>query len=158
MRETENRPTDNFAGESAASAAGSGVTVAVPGASRPLIRRGCNVVLSVTLTAALACMAPAAAFASDEDVAASWVEAAATQLTDSDDGAEFSLSSAQAGASATLAAELPSAYSQLDPNSDGDMTDSIVTPVKYQQPWGCCWAFAAISASETSILSKLGKS
>ncbi len=132
-------------------------TPATPAASRPLIKRGCTRVLSVTLAAALACMTPAAAFASDEDVAAAWVEAAAAQLTDDPENSP-SLSSSQSGASASLAAELPSAYSQLDPNSDGDQSDSIVTPVKYQQPWGACWAFSAISASETSILSKLGKS
>ncbi len=30
-----------------------------------------------------------------------------------------------------------------------------MTPVKLQNPWGTCWGFAAIAASETSILSKL---
>ena len=34
---------------------------------------------------------------------------------------------------------------------DGDET-SYVTPVKFQDPWGNCWVFAAISAAETSIL------
>ena len=34
---------------------------------------------------------------------------------------------------------------------DGDET-SYVTPVKFQNPWGNCWVFAAIAASETSIL------
>ncbi len=32
----------------------------------------------------------------------------------------------------------------------------IVTPVKSQSPWGTCWSFATIAASETSILNSLG--
>ena len=32
-----------------------------------------------------------------------------------------------------------------------------VTPVKAQYPWGTCWAFGATAASETSILTKMGK-
>lgn len=31
-----------------------------------------------------------------------------------------------------------------------------VTPVKSQSPWGTCWSFATIAASETSILNDLG--
>ena len=31
-----------------------------------------------------------------------------------------------------------------------------VTPVKFQNPWGACWGFAAIAASESSIISELG--
>ena len=31
-----------------------------------------------------------------------------------------------------------------------------VTPIKSQTPWGTCWSFATIAASETSILNSLG--
>ena len=34
---------------------------------------------------------------------------------------------------------------------DGDET-SYITPVKFQNPWGNCWVFAAIAAAESSIL------
>ena len=37
-----------------------------------------------------------------------------------------------------------------------DLRDSgVVTPVRIQDPWASCWAFASISAAETSILSML---
>ena len=49
----------------------------------------------------------------------------------------------------TAAGEFPSRF---------DLRDlGLVTPVKLQDPWGTCWAFAATSASESSILTKMGK-
>ncbi len=133
---------------------------AVP-APRPLIRRGCNFVLSATLTAALACMMPASAFASDADVAADWANAAA-QL---DDGSYEPYSFATSDGVALLAATsedgtvkpLKAKYDLRDPNGDGDRSDSVVTSVKLQNPWGTCWAFSTIAASEASILSEAGK-
>ena len=45
----------------------------------------------------------------------------------------------------------PEAFSLRAYTEDGQ---SVVTPVKNQAPWSTCWGFAAIAASETSILSE----
>ena len=50
---------------------------------------------------------------------------------------------------ASADSELPSRYDMRE--------DGIVTPVKLQYPWGCCWCFGAIAATETAILSAMGK-
>ena len=44
---------------------------------------------------------------------------------------------------------LPSSYDQRDLG--------IVTPPKFQNPWGTCWAFGGTGATETAILSAMGK-
>ena len=49
---------------------------------------------------------------------------------------------------ASLQAELPAKYDLRD--------EGLVTPPKLQNPWGSCWAFAGITAAETSILSAYG--
>ena len=39
-----------------------------------------------------------------------------------------------------------------------DLRDrGVVTPVKFQNPWGTCWGFSAVAAAETSILTSMGK-
>lgn len=45
---------------------------------------------------------------------------------------------------------LPAAFDLRDSAAYGD----AVTPVKFQNPWGTCWAFGVVAASETSILSE----
>ena len=38
-----------------------------------------------------------------------------------------------------------------------DLRDrGVVTPVKWQNPWGSCWSFGGIAAAESSILSTMG--
>ncbi len=40
-----------------------------------------------------------------------------------------------------------------------DLRDrGVVTPIKNQSPWGSCWTFATMAASESSILSAMGLS
>lgn len=47
-----------------------------------------------------------------------------------------------------LANELPASF---------DLRDTgVVAPVRNQSPWGACWAFASLAASETSVLSERG--
>lgn len=48
----------------------------------------------------------------------------------------------------TAQAALPSTYDLR--------TEGLVTPVKFQNPWGSCWSFGGIAAAETSILSAYG--
>ena len=43
--------------------------------------------------------------------------------------------------------DLPVSFDQRD--------QGLITPVKYQNPWGTCWAFGATGAAETSILTLL---
>ena len=40
----------------------------------------------------------------------------------------------------------------VDTNGDGIGDRCFVTPVRFQNPFGTCWGFAAIAAAEISIL------
>ena len=71
-------------------------------------------------------------------------------------GLVIALLAAGAPAVVATAAEIPVSFDLRDPNADGDRSDSVVTPVKQQDPWATCWAFGTTAAAETSILSKTG--
>lgn len=45
--------------------------------------------------------------------------------------------------------DLPEKYDLRD--------DGLVTPVKFQNPWGSCWAFGGVAAIESSLLSYMGE-
>ena len=135
-------------------------------AARPLARRCCGMVLSAALAASLVGVAPTAAYASDENVAAAWVEAVGAESDDetyqpysyaTSVSAEAAVASIGEDENGLASSPYPEKFDLRDPNGDGDRSDSVVTPVKQQNPWSTCWGFAVIAASETSILSELGK-
>ncbi len=134
--------------------------------SRPqsLLKRGFSAALSVVLAASLCGVAPATAYASQSDA----IDQLDSAIQDGSINQSFNYASDTAAA-ASNSYELATRYSLLNPsnpnaaitNSEGKLLsaadDSLVTPVKLQGPWGSCWSFASIAASETSILSRAQK-
>ncbi len=123
-----------------------------------LFKRGFGVVLSAALAASLCSVVPASAYADAGDIASIneqlGVSASSAYEAFSyvDSGDAVALSS-EDGDSASYATK----YDLRDPDGDGDRSDSLVTPVKLQAPWGSCWSFSAIAACETSLLSRAAK-
>ncbi len=136
-------------------------------APQSLLKRGFSATLSIVLAASLCGVAPSAAFASEAD---RWAEAVQEQV--SDKGIQtYSMPDSAAVASLQDGTEtLPSSYDLRNPGVDNfkildedrklkpASDDSVVTPVKLQNPWGTCWGFSIIAACETSILSSTGQS
>jgi C1A family cysteine protease len=124
--------------------------------SAPLAKRGFNAMLSATLAFSLSGVSAGAAFGAEDSVDSN----AANQTQSAVNAQTYAYATS---ADTTLAANdgsdyKPSAKFDLrDPDGDGDTSDSVVTPVKLQNPWGSCWGFSIIAAAETSILSDLGK-
>ena len=109
-------------------------------------------------------MAPVAAFADDAGSGAAssnvidtliaenqqrWnAFAASGDLGDLTDRDAYNFEGGVSTLSADLLSYMPAHYDLRD--------EGVVTPVKFQNPWGTCWGFAAVAASETSILSEMG--
>ena len=60
----------------------------------------------------------------------------------------YNKGTADAPAAAKASTTFPAAY---DMRALG-----LVSPVKFQNPWGTCWGFGAVAAAEASIMSELG--
>ncbi len=142
------------------------------GASRQLLMRGFRASLAVVLATSVCGVFPVSAYASEAEILDGWSAAAQSaaspgyQSYTASDSADAIALADNSNASDEV---LPSWYSLLDPNStrsgildeNGKMyaatDDSVVTPVKFQNPWGTCWGFSIIAACETSILAEAGK-
>ncbi len=127
-------------------------------------------VVAVSLAASMTVSVPVAASADEQEATIDAATAAVVQswkdalsASESPDYSAYSSSSEEAAlaseaASGTDAAKsFPASFDLRDPNGDGDTSDSVVTPVKQQNPFNTCWSFGATAASESSILSELGK-
>ncbi|HIY83724.1 lectin like domain-containing protein [Rubneribacter sp.] len=103
---------------------------------------GCAVV-SVALAAAMAGV-PSAALA--EEPASATPQVASTMEGDD----VFAWASGASAANALSEDVLPTQFDLRNNSKFGN----VVTPVKFQNPWGSCWSFGIASASEASIISE----
>ncbi len=119
-----------------------------PRASRHLLSRGFKASLAVVLAASVSGAFSTTAYAAESGLLNSWVTAA--EESSQPDYRPYNSNDDEAAAlSADAAAtEFPASYDLRD--------QGIVTPVKFQNPWGTCWGFSIIAACETSILAKAG--
>ncbi len=115
---------------------------------RPFGRHAAQVAVSAMLAAGLM-GAPSAASA--EEVAEGGIEQFLPSADSTSIGEDvFGWASPAPAANALSADTLPETFDLRN----NDKFDDVVTPVKFQNPWGTCWSFGVVAASETSILSE----
>ncbi len=116
-----------------------------------VLRRGAKVGVVCLMALSLSGVCPVAAYASEAGILEGWGEAA-ENATSADYQPYTTLDSAEVAALSddedSASTDLPATYDLRD--------QGIVTPVKYQNPWGTCWGFSIIAASEASILAEAG--
>ncbi len=126
---------------------------------RNLMTRGFKASLVIALAASATIASPVAAFAASEaEILEAWSQAAEESTQPGYQAYTTGNANETVALADDTASTLPRAYDLRDPNSDGDRSDSVVTPIKSQNPWNSCWGFATVAACETSILSEMGVS
>ncbi len=112
-------------------------------------KRGLNVAISVIVALSFSGLFSTVAYAADSDVVDSWNSSLEQAQNDQ---------SVQTYSYAKEGVNTASENSTYSPSEKYDLRDKgVVTPVKFQNPWGVCWGFSTIAAAETSILSDVGE-
>ena len=107
-----------------------------------LVRRSFTILLSLVM---ILSMMPAAFAGTDRASASQYDGEALNALAEQlQDPSNDPFRDTEAGSSVRIAEDYPESYDLRD--------KGFVTPVKFQNPFGTCWGFAAIAAAESSIL------